>query len=340
MQKIIFTITILLLFASCTVTKQGKADYSSYQQDKENNNQTSEVIQTGERKGSNTVSSATSTQKKVDNDYNPYQHQREDYNRRALELMQEGESEDCEKLKDAIDEYYERVEYMHETKEHVDFFYALASISKFQCPEAYDFIKNIIKTDTSEKLRYDAILFLAQMRSPKSIPFLQEHLKKEDLSHKERFAVAAAFSRIGVHNNLQDIINEAIKILDELCYDYKYGVVYNCIWEYYSIGGQPALDFFYYHLERENSRISAAHKLAQLGGLKEYEATFPIFVEALHNGDETDIHIAIFGLAAIGTEEAFELIREQTKSENKFIASQAKWIFTRIDQKRRDKCKE
>ncbi len=72
--------------------------------------------------------------------------------------------------------------------------------------------------------------------------------------------------------------------------------------------------------------------MAQLG---EYDKTFPIFEEAISNG--TGINAALYGLAAIGTEEAFQLIREQTQNKNEMIAKTAKRILQYIDIKRRDK---
>jgi hypothetical protein len=71
-----------------------------------------------------------------------------------------------------------------------------------------------------------------------------------------------------------------------------------------------------------------------------YDKTYPVFVEAINSGDEGSIHIAIYGLAAVGTEEAFALIQEQTKSQNEFIAREAKQILEYIEMTRRAKCKE
>ncbi|MCL2130831.1 MAG: hypothetical protein FWH36_00020 [Lentimicrobiaceae bacterium] len=276
-----------------------------------------------------------------ESNYNPYKYGREEYNRIKFDLIQNyGTDKDCEMAKKLVNRYYEKLEYMLKTKEDVGLFLILKRISLFQCEESYDFFKNMVKTDTSEENRCYAIMVLGWMRNVEFIGFLKEHLKEEGLSSKEKFAIANALHNIGRYNDRQDIIDEAVKILNELCYDENLGVVHSCIWEYYSMGGQPALDFFYYYLEKDNSRLSAAQRLAELGGLKEYEITFPIFVEALRSGDENDIHIAIFGLAAIGTEEAFELIREQTKSENEFIARRAQFIFDNIDKKRREKCEE
>jgi len=132
-------------------------------------------------------------------------------------------------------------------------------------------------------------------------------------------------------------MNEADRLVDEFCGN-KDGTTYNCLDDdcaklYFTIGGEPAINYFSYCLENEESNLIAALKLAQLG---EYERTYPVFVEVLKNEDTDNMFSAMQGLAAIGTPETFALIRAQTQNENTYIAKQAQYIFDYINRKRRE----
>ena len=59
-----------------------------------------------------------------------------------------------------------------------------------------------------------------------------------------------------------------------------------------------------------------------------------MFVEAIHSG--IGVNAALYGLAAIGTEEALQLIESQTKNKKEMVARTAKWIFQYIDIKRKE----
>ena len=344
MKKLIFTTTILLLFVSCAVTKHGKTDYTSYQQPIENSTQNTgtKSVQTTEYKGSATNKNAVSainaqTDKNVlcerlisellpqNKEYNRYKYAREEYI--IFSLSKDYEWEDCHLVKESIEKFY--AANPKERYEHPVGY--IRYIGYFQCREAYDFLETQIKENPLEEDRCAAITTLAQKLNPDYLPCILEYAEKKSLSINEKYALASAYTVFGIYNDRPDLIEKAVIILDELCYDYKNGVVHDCIWEYFKIGGQPALDFFYYYLEKNNSRLVAAQKLAELGGLNEYKKTFPIFIEAINSGNQNDIHIALYGLAAIGTEDAFELIRKQTKSDNEFIAKEAKWILENIN---------
>jgi len=273
-----------------------------------------------------------------DNDYNPWKYIREELIISSLEKMQLNDRQDCESVKEAIDNYNVlRKETMEKDTMSFVTYMSLRSISFFQCPSSYNFIKDLIKTDSSEQIKCGAIRLLGWMRGIESITFLKELLKKERLSTQEKYHIILAFCQIGIFNEREDIMDEAIELTEQFCSS-RNGMAYNCASNdcaelYFTIGGEPATNYFSYCLENEKYNLVAALKLAQLG---EYEKTFPIFAETIKNKNVDDMFTAMQGLAAIGTEEAFKLIRAQTQNENASIAKQAQWIFDYIDRKRRE----
>jgi tetratricopeptide (TPR) repeat protein len=272
-----------------------------------------------------------------DCDYNPYQHGREEYIQTCLELMKERENFDCEEAREAIKFYQKTLMYVQETNEERDIWSIIGLISSFQCPESFDFVVELMNNDTSsEPIRCGAIVSLGTKRDIKCLPILLDYADRKPLSIDEKSSLAWAFKTIGIYNDRPDLIRKAVEILDKICYEQS-SVLDECIWNYYSIGGEVAIKFFDYYFELKNPKLLwAALRLSELGM---YDKTYPIFVEAIDSGEEGSIHIALYGLAAIGTEEAFTLIKEQTKSQNEFIAREAKWIFEYIEMKRREKCK-
>jgi len=271
--------------------------------------------------------------------YNPWQHIREQRIQIGLNPMPEYLSENCDTAKNAIKDYMEIRKLMSDdSTTYGDIYLSLRYLSFFQCSESYEFIKNLILTDTSEKIRCDAIRLLGWMRSVESITFLKRLLKKEKLSTKEKYHIISAFCLIAVYNEWQDIIDEFVILLDEFC-GFQNGMVRDCSDEncselYFMIGGETALNYFSYCFDTEELKVEAALKLTQLG---EYETTFPIFADAINSGDTDNMFIAMQGLATIGTEEALQLIREQAQNEKEIVAVMANWILKYMNEKKGDK---
>jgi HEAT repeat protein len=282
----------------------------------------------------------------TDKDYNPYKSRREDYIKTLLYPTQDSvegmkDIDNCERGREAIKQYYEILAEIEQTKEKRDIEDYVGAIVAARCPELFEFTVNLIKTDTSEQVRCRAIMLLGFPENLEYVPFLDEYIKKDTLSKQEKYAIAFAFANFGIYENRPDLTDKAVAILDEICYDdngvcQDYDIRGKCMWVYYVIGNEPAMKFFNSWFEQEEGfrRTAIAVFLAELG---EYEKTFPLFVEAIHSEVANNILEAIRGLAVIGTEEALELIREQTKSKNEAIAKQAKWIFDYIEMKRREK---
>ena len=264
--------------------------------------------------------------------YNPWQHMREELTISRLEKMQANDQYDCENVREQISDYEEaKKQAIGKDSTKISTYMALRSLSFYQCRETYDYLKNIVKTDPSEQVRCNVIRLIGWMRNPESIGFLRELLKKERVTRAERHAILLACCHIGLFNKRQDLLDEVLPLVDDFCMD-KGGIAHDCTDEdcaelYFTLGGESALHYFSYCLKNEETQLTAALNLVQLG---EYETTYPIFVAALSSENIEDFFPAMQGLATIGTEEAFALIRAQTQSENPRIAQMAQWILDYI----------
>jgi len=182
---------------------------------------------------------------------------------------------------------------------------AMRAVSFFQCEESYIFFENIITKSVVETDRCQAIKFLSWMLEPDYLPVILEYSKRKELSTEEKAAVATAFMVFGVHGSYPELKEKSVSLLDEICYDAPFDVLATCIVNYFNLKDSAALNFFNAQLENEEFKLQAALFWARLG---EHKQTFPIFAAALDSNDEYEVHTAVLGLAAIGTEEAIELI--------------------------------
>ena len=207
-------------------------------------------------------------------------------------------------------------------------------VSFFQCPESFHFFETQIKKSAVETDRCNALMSLAWTMNPEYLPTILEYSKKKKLSIEEKAAVATALMVFGVHDSYPDLKEKATSILDEICYDAPVDVLATCILNYFNLGGGSAIKFFNSHLEIEEYKLYAALFLAQLG---EYKQTFPIFAAALRSDDDYEIHLAVMGLVAMGTEEAMQLIRNLPPEKNKYTPKKSLINFDLRDIKKGDK---
>jgi hypothetical protein len=232
---------------------------------------------------------------------NPYEYAEEDIFLTSIGIRDRYESDDCAEARAFISRFNntstEEVE-----QEQYDY---LRAISFFQCYESYTFFENIIWNSAVESDRCQAIMFLARMKNPDYLPTILEYAKNRNLSIHEKVAIATALMIYGIYDTQPPLVEKAVSILDEICYDAPVDILANCILNYFNLGDSTAIRFFYGQLQKEEYTLYAAYFLAQLG---EYKQTFPIFAAALDSNDEYEVHTAIMGLAAINTEEATELI--------------------------------
>jgi len=266
-------------------------------------------------------------------DYNPYQYARERYIIDNLDVWMRHEKGNCERGKELIEMFYNNNDTTEFYRDKVDY---IIDIALFKCQQAYDFLEDQIKNNPSEKIRCKAIEYLAWSLNSNYVPCIMEYAKRDSLSVQEKSAIAKAFTTFGIYASHSDLKEEAIKILDETCYDFSSDdIQQGCALTYYKLGGEAAINYHTLLLEQREGfrRAAIAGIIAELG---DYETTFPMFVEAIERGTTNDILIAIDGLKVIGTEEALRLIEEQTQNKNEKIAKKAQEVLGELDKKRRE----
>ena len=267
----------------------------------------------------------------TDKDYNPYKYSREEYIINCLEVTMEYENNDCENVNEIITKYHEAdttVGYRGRPKEQY-----FVQIARSKCRESYEFLENLIQNDPRELVRRQAIMILADCLNPDYFHCILEYAEKDTLSVYEKGAIAYAFMIYGIYLSYSDLKERAIQLFDEICYEFSSEeMTQSCISNYYKIGGSSAINFINAWGERLGGwrKISAAVFIAELG---EFEATFPIFEEAIHSDIPNNIYEAIRGLAVIGTEEALRLIEEQTKNKDERIAKLAQETLEKFNRK-------
>jgi len=262
-------------------------------------------------------------------DYHPYEYAQEELFLTSLGVREVYESDDCIIAQAMMNKFF-NAEARGDEKAKYNY---LRTISFFQCEEAFNFLETQIKTNPSETDRCNAIMFLAWMLNPDYLPCILEYAKKSRLSIQEKSAIATAFMAFGIHNSSLDLKEQAIKILDEICDDAPPQILASCILNYFSLGGDVAIKFFTAQLQQEEFKLYAALFLAQLG---EHEQTFPIFAATLSSDDEYEVHMAIMGLAFIGTEEAIQLLSNISPEENRVTLRERLINFNPKDIKKGD----
>jgi hypothetical protein len=196
------------------------------------------------------------------------------------------------------------------------------------CPEVFDFALDLINTSSDGDARKLAIEMLGYRRYPDAIPLLLNHIKK-DISPKEKIAIGRALAFL-------DRKTEALNILDCNCYNMD-GMDYDCVDTYFYFFDQSiAIKYFEYYFNKPETQLKAACWLA-ICGID--DKTFPLFVEYLENNTtyERETVYSLVGLAAIGTEEAIEIIKKCTMKDRTLSSDTAARILDRIMEERREK---
>ena len=239
----------------------------------------------------------------------------------ALTVSQE-DPENCKTAIETIDRYVAFLKCIEQNPDsNCDYEQPLELTALSHCKEACDYLKDLINKEQFEPTRCHLIRFLGWMGNAESVPFLKQLLQKKELSSNEKFHILFAYCQIEKHSVINVIKDTMLKLVDEFCSEQN-GLDYDCINSncaqlYYYMGGEAAFDYFSYCFENEETRLSAAFKLALLG---EHEKTFPVFATAIFSENTDDILIALQGLNAIGTEAAYLLIKSQTQNEDEAIA--------------------
>jgi len=264
-----------------------------------------------------------------DYNYNPYEYAQEELFLTSLGVREIYESTDCASANDYIRKF-NNAAVRGEDKEKQN---AMRAISFFQCKESYTFFEDLIKKNASVSDRCQALMFLARMMNPESLPLILEYAKKPSLSIHEKAAIATALTVLRSYN-LTVLTDQSITILDEICYDAPTDVLAICILNYFNIKGDAAIKFFNSQLKQKEFELYAALFLAKLG---ETTNTFPIFAANLSSDNEYEVHTAVMGLAAIGTDEATALILNLPPQKNRLTHRERLINFNLMDLKKGDK---
>ena len=329
MKKIILVATILVLFASCTVNKQTTLS----QQSSEISNlivpQAEQVTLVGthtekenETRKDVGSSATVAVQEKSNKDYNTYRYEErkietEQYSAHMRQVFLTKECNTLE-LQKLIDTY--------NVDKRTEALYVINS--DCNCPEVIDFAIDLINTSPDKEARKIAIRMLGFRLYYDAIPLLLNHVKKE-ISPDEKIMVAGALASLGKKS-------EASEILDCNCYNMD-DMADDCIYTYVDMFDKPtAMKYFEHYFNKPETQLEAACWLAICGI---YDKTFPLFVEFLENNTtySRGIDYSLCGLVAIGTDEALDIIKQQTKHDTYLIARSATLILENLDRGRRKK---
>jgi hypothetical protein len=188
-------------------------------------------------------------------------------------------------------------------------------------------LEYIIDNSPNEKMRIESIEILRFRFQYDAIPFLLNHLKKE-LSIKEQLSTARALMTLGEKTRSMEIFERHCYNMEEMCDE--------CFFNYqFTDDDEAAIRYFNYFFEKPQTQIEAACELARLGIT---DRTFPFFVELLKENDLVKSTCALVGLAAIGTNESFEIIKQQTTNKDGLISQAANRILNTIIKERKARC--
>jgi len=266
----------------------------------------------------------------VDN-YNPYQHLREEQIKSIQESKEERKNFDCESVKESIEKAIS--EYL-ESKQGL----ILDFLGSFYCPEVNSLMKIFLNSEEDAAIRRDMIHFLGRMPDETNASFLFEFSKNPKITDKEKISIAESLCGFEKYDL-------AIELLNSFCLDENGISDWECITAY-ELSGERNIALKFYNdlfdrMKIENNRarlFGAAFGLASLG---EYEKAYPVILESLESStSQHGVRSALFALAIIGDEKAFEIIKEYAQHENTFIASYANFILDYIERERRTRCEE
>jgi HEAT repeat protein len=192
----------------------------------------------------------------------------------------------------------------------------------------FAFAFDLINSSSDGEARKMAIEMLGHRMYYDAIPLLLSHVKK-DISLKEKIAIGKALA-------FMDRKADAVEILDCNCYGMEY-MDNDCIETYFFLLDQlTAIKYFEYYFNKPETQLEAASKLASLGF---YDKTFPLFVEFLENNStyKRETVYSLAGLAAIGTEEALEVIKKYAKNDQTLTSNTAASILDEVMKGRKEK---
>jgi hypothetical protein len=263
----------------------------------------------------------SNAQTQEESDYNPYRYEEwKTSNEQAYaQEHQEFLAKECDALE--LQAFIEK----YNVSKDIQFLYV---IGEYNCSKIIDFAIDLIKTSPDKEARKMAIVMLGYRRYYDASQLLLNYVKN-DISSDEKITIAKTL--ISLNRKI-----EALEILDCNCYNMN-EMDDNCIWTYFdSFDKSTAIKYFEYYFNKPETQLEAACWLARLGV---YNKTFPLFIEYLKNSTaySRGTEYALGGLAAIGTEEALDIIEQYAKNDTSLIGRTATIILDNIMRGRRIK---
>jgi len=237
--------------------------------------------------------------------YNSLKELRESYIETGREMKAETKKINCEVIE--VDLEQNRHSYLSAKNEN-DKSIALSHLSKISCPQIISFFEEVIKNDTSESIRCEAIQYLGWIDAQTSIHFFIERTKRTDISNYEKVCIGTA---LAVLEDCKDAEN----ILNQYCYNVEQKYCDKCIWAYYMLGNNSAINYYHYLIKNSKRDIIinlTARKLAELGDI---ETAYPIMEKIMN--DENSMKGGIMRvLKALGDEKSLKLIENTLNDKN------------------------
>ena len=237
--------------------------------------------------------------------YNSLKELRESYIETGREMKAETKKINCEVIE--VDLEQNRHSYLSAKNEN-DKSIALSHLSKISCPQIISFFEEVIKNDTSESIRCEAIQYLGWIDAQTSIHFLIERTKRTDISNYEKVCIGTALAVLEDYKDAENILNQ-------YCYNVEQKYCDKCIWAYYMLGNNSAINYYHYLIKNSKRDIIinlTARKLAELGDI---ETAYPIMEKIMN--DENSMKGGIMRvLKALGDEKSLKLIENTLNDKN------------------------
>ena len=263
--------------------------------------------------------------------YNPFRHTREEFIAEGRKLLDSNiRNIDCNEKEVKSDINMSKTIFYSDTSSVETKRDAMRYLAYTNCQEVIDFYVGILNNDTSEEMHSDALLYLGWIRATSSIPFLLEFSKrKNDLSFLNNIAKTLC---------VMEEFELAGSVLDKVCFNEDGSIKAGCISAYAFAGRDVLVKNFYLSEWKkdydEDRKFGIALRLTEYGI---YDFTFSIIKEALLDTTNTYKRVsALYGLAAIATEEALELIQNCTDDKDMIVANCAKSIVVQLNKGRRE----
>jgi len=262
--------------------------------------------------------------------YNRFRHSREEYIEIGRDMFDSYKDIDCDDIEVRVSKNLDISTYYSDTSSFESKREAMHSLGHTNCPEVIDFYVDILNNDTSTVMRNDALLYLGWLRAKSSIPSLLEAAKQNnDISFVNRIAITLC---------VMEEFDRAASILDKVCFNGDGSVAKECIIAYAYAGRDELVKNYYLsEWEKNNNEDSKFHIALKLTEYGVYDITFSVIKEALNSTHTYKRVSALYGLAAIATEEALELIHICTSDKDIVVSNTSKSILTSLKEERRYK---